>query len=58
MTQTVPSQDNLSIEAWIDTLSLGEVALVALAISTVIVSILAWLFRRKHRQSSTVSKKN
>lgn len=58
MTQTVPSQDNLSIEAWIDTLSLGEVALVALAISTVIVSILAWLFRRKHKQNSTVSKKN
>ena len=58
MIQTVPSQDNLSIEAWIDTLSLGEVALVALAISTVIVSILAWLFRRKHKQNSTVSKKN
>lgn len=58
MTQTVPSQDNLSIEAWIDTLSLGEAALVALAISTVIVSVLAWLFRRKHKQNSTASKKN
>ena len=58
MTQTVPSQDNLSIEAWIDTLSLGEVALVTLAISTVIVSVLAWLFRRKHKQNSTASKKN
>ena len=58
MIQTVPSQDNLSIEAWIDTLSLGEAALVALAISTVIVSVLAWLFRRKHKQNSTASKKN
>ena len=57
MTQTV-RQDNLSIEAWIDTLSLGEAALVALAISTVIVSVLAWLFRRKHKQNSTASKKN
>jgi len=60
MEQTVSTQDYSTIEAWIDSLSFGEVALVALAISTMIVSILAWLFRKKHKQHkqhSAISKK-
>lgn len=51
-------QSYSSIEAWIDNLSFGEAALVALAMSTIIVSMLAWLFRRKHKRDSTVPKKN
>lgn len=51
-------QSYSSIEAWIDSLSFGEAALVALAMSTIIVSMLAWLFRRKHKQDSTIPKKN
>ncbi len=51
-------QSYSSIEAWIDSLSFGEAALVALAMSTIIVSMLAWLFRRKHKRDSTVPKKN
>ena len=51
-------QNYSSIEAWIDSLSFGEAALVALVMSTIIVSMLAWLFRRKHKQDSTVPKKN
>ncbi|MBK7353774.1 MAG: hypothetical protein IPI97_03525 [Nitrosomonas sp.] len=58
MEQTVSTQDYSTIEAWIDSLSFGEVALVALAISTMIVSILAWLFRKKHKQHPTISKKD